>query len=186
MARRMPSFLLSTRCCGTVHIHCIDANCLALRRSGIIRVRAGCRAPRRLFVNAQAPATPTRAAGRFPMTRFFNQDNVLTKPRPLRKFLVILPGMRGLTIATVTVFVGVAACSGGQTKTDSTALTLEEFEENSEQSEAEPTDPMANPSEGASDQCSTECLSDKDCCEGYYCGKDPERSPRKDYCLPGG
>jgi len=77
------------------------------------------------------------------------------------------------------------ACSGSQPKTDPTALTLEEYEKNSKATEKPPPDPMANPDENADDECSRECDSDKDCCAGYYCGKDPEQSARKDYCLPG-
>ena len=94
--------------------------------------------------------------------------------------------MRGLSIATVLFCAGFVACSGSQTKTDPSALTLEEFEENSEPTEASPADPLAEPSDAALDECRTECFSDKDCCDGYYCGKDPEKSQRKDYCLPGG
>lgn len=96
--------------------------------------------------------------------------------------------MRG---TSVMIFAGfgligagsLAACSGSQ-KTDPTALTLEEYEKNSRATEKPPPDPMANPDEHAVDECSQECMSDKDCCEGYYCGKDPEQSARKDYCLP--
>ena len=94
--------------------------------------------------------------------------------------------MRGKNILFLGFWVMVAACSGSQTKTDPSALTLEEFEKNSEATEKPPPDPTENPSDSATDECEIECLSDKDCCEGYYCGKDPERSQRKDYCLPGG
>jgi hypothetical protein len=93
--------------------------------------------------------------------------------------------MRGLSIALL-VSIGFSACSGGQTRTDPSALTLEEYEQSSEESQAPAPDPTDNPAEGVVDECSTECMSSDDCCEGYYCGKDPERSPRKDYCLPGG
>lgn len=94
--------------------------------------------------------------------------------------------MRGKSIVFLGFSVIVAACSGSQAKTDPSALTLEEFEKNSESTEKPPPDPTDNPSESSKDECSVECLSDKDCCDGYYCGKDPERSQRKDYCLPGG
>jgi hypothetical protein len=96
--------------------------------------------------------------------------------------------MRGRTVIVVAGFgllgaCSVAACSGTQ-KTDPTALTLDEYEKNSKENEKPPPDPMANPDESAVDECAQECMSDKDCCEGYYCGKDPEQSARKDYCLP--
>ena len=31
-----------------------------------------------------------------------------------------------------------------------------------------------------------ECLSDDDCCQGFYCGKDPEGSSRIKVCIDGG
>ena len=31
-----------------------------------------------------------------------------------------------------------------------------------------------------------ECLSDSDCCPGFVCGKDPERSQHSSYCIYGG
>ena len=31
-----------------------------------------------------------------------------------------------------------------------------------------------------------ECLSDEDCCQGFYCGKDPEGSSRIKVCIEGG
>ena len=31
-----------------------------------------------------------------------------------------------------------------------------------------------------------ECLSDEDCCQGFYCGKDPEISPRVKVCIDSG
>jgi len=31
-----------------------------------------------------------------------------------------------------------------------------------------------------------ECLTDKDCCKGFYCGIDPDGSPRIKVCLYGG
>jgi hypothetical protein len=31
-----------------------------------------------------------------------------------------------------------------------------------------------------------ECLGDEDCCQGFYCGKDPEGSSRIRVCIEGG
>ncbi len=31
-----------------------------------------------------------------------------------------------------------------------------------------------------------ECMSDEDCCQGFYCGKDPEVSPRIKVCIDNG
>jgi len=28
-----------------------------------------------------------------------------------------------------------------------------------------------------------ECTADTDCCESFYCGKDPDKSQRKSFCL---
>jgi len=99
--------------------------------------------------------------------------------------------MRRISIASLVVFLGfscglVVACSGSQPKTDPSALTLEEFEENSADAAEPPPDPMDNPTEHSADECATECRSDDDCCEGYFCGKDPEKSQRRTYCMPGG
>lgn len=95
--------------------------------------------------------------------------------------------MRGKILLLPAFTLGsIVACSGSQPKTDPSALTLEEYERNSKATEKPPPDPAANPDESAVDECSQECDSDADCCEGYYCGKDPEQSARKDYCLPGG
>lgn len=35
------------------------------------------------------------------------------------------------------------------------------------------------------DGTSKECSTDKDCCEGYVCGHDPERSKVAHYCIGG-
>ncbi len=78
------------------------------------------------------------------------------------------------------------ACSSNLAETDDSTLTLEEFEQNSDAVKKPPPDPAANPDQVAADECIVECLSSDDCCEGYYCGKDPERSRRREYCLPGG
>lgn len=94
--------------------------------------------------------------------------------------------MRGISIATLIAVLGFSACSGSQPKTDPSALTLEEYEKNADAAEGPPPDPTDNPSDNAVDECATECMSDDDCCEGYFCGKDPERSQRKTYCMPGG
>ena len=110
---------------------------------------------------------------------------ITSKTSSAASLIGILGAMRRSSIALLFCF-GFAACSGGQAKTDPSALTLEEFEQNSEEAEGPPPDPTDNPDDFAVDECSTECLSDDDCCDGYYCGKDPERSQRKDYCLPGG
>jgi hypothetical protein len=95
--------------------------------------------------------------------------------------------MRGTdTIASALALTTFAACNGGLPASDPTSMTLEEYEESSDDMTEPPRDPAANPDQQAMDECSAECLSSDDCCEGYYCGKDPQRSHRKDYCLPGG
>ena len=97
----------------------------------------------------------------------------------------MLPRMRGFAIALIFGTAAVVACSGSQPKTDPSALTLEEFEEGQDEAE-EPKeyDPYQAPPDPDSDDCRTECRTEEDCCEGYFCGKDPERSQRHDYCQP--
>jgi hypothetical protein len=94
--------------------------------------------------------------------------------------------MRGVaTVFMVGVAVAVFACGGSQPKTDSSALTLEEFEEGQEEAgEERPASALDETPEPGADECRTECRSEEDCCEGYYCGKDPERSHRLDFCMP--
>ena len=94
--------------------------------------------------------------------------------------------MRGIKIASTLVFTTFVACNSGLPATDPTALTREGYEENSEEMEEPPADAAESPGEQDADEGSTECSSDDDCDDGYYCGKDPERSQRKDYCLPEG
>ena len=96
----------------------------------------------------------------------------------------MLRGMRAFVTALILGGAAITGCSGSQPKTDPSALTLEEFEEGQEEAE-EPTeyDPYQAPPDPDEDQCRSECSSDADCCEGYFCGKDPERSQRHDYCM---
>ena len=44
----------------------------------------------------------------------------------------------------------------------------------------------AGPSCADAEGYDIECLSDKDCCSGFYCGYDPEGSHRVKTCLYGG
>jgi hypothetical protein len=94
--------------------------------------------------------------------------------------------MRGFAIAFILGAAALVACSGGQTKTDSSALTLEEFEEGQDEAE-KPTQgvPEAPAPDPTRDECRNECSTDEDCCEGYFCGKDPERSQRLTFCMEG-
>jgi hypothetical protein len=95
----------------------------------------------------------------------------------------MLLGMRGLSMALILGAAVAVACSGSQPRTDPSALTLEEFEEGQEEAdEPKEYDPYHAAPEPSEDDCRTECASEEDCCEGYFCGKDPERSQRHDYC----
>ena len=98
----------------------------------------------------------------------------------------MLSRMRGFAIVFILGAAVLVACSGSQPKTDSSALTLEEFEEGGEEA-AKPTEgvqeaPAPDPTQ---DECRGECSTDEDCCDGYFCGKDPERSQRLTYCMEG-
>lgn len=53
--------------------------------------------------------------------------------------------------------------------------------------EAPPPEPVSGAPECVDDKDQpVECLSDADCCQGFVCGKDPERSHRISYCIYGG
>jgi hypothetical protein len=97
----------------------------------------------------------------------------------------MLQRMRGFLIASILGATVIVACSGSQPKTDPSALTLEEFEEGqAEAEEPKEYDPYQEAPEPGEDECRSECMSDEDCCDGYFCGKDPERSQRQNYCMP--
>ncbi len=77
------------------------------------------------------------------------------------------------------------ACSGSQSKKN-----MPDFPEANSDSESESTS-GGTPTTHAPEQCQQsgekiECLSDKDCCTGFYCGIDPEGSPRIKTCIYGG
>jgi hypothetical protein len=90
------------------------------------------------------------------------------------------------TLAACVLFASVVGCGPSQPTTDPSALSSEEFERGSKAVEKPRQKAAEEPEEEVSskDECDVECLSADDCCQGYYCGKHPERSQRKDYCLP--
>lgn len=51
---------------------------------------------------------------------------------------------------------------------------------------ATPAVPGPPPKCVAEDGKQAECTDDRDCCPGYYCGRDPEGSHLKRYCLYSG
>ncbi len=78
------------------------------------------------------------------------------------------------------------ACSGSQSKKNTP-----EFPEASSGSESEERSSGGEQSTHAPEQCQEagekiECLSDADCCKGFYCGIDPEGSTRIKTCIFGG
>ena len=55
-----------------------------------------------------------------------------------------------------------------------------------EDNEQEDKDVIARGKCLGDDRKPKECLSDNDCCPGFYCGKDPEVSPRIKVCIDSG
>jgi hypothetical protein len=81
-----------------------------------------------------------------------------------------------------------AACSGSNTKKGP------EFPDVKSDSDSEPESTSGGGAQGshAPEQCldnsggKVECMSDTDCCKGFYCGIDPEGSTRIKTCIFGG
>ena len=55
-----------------------------------------------------------------------------------------------------------------------------------EDNEKEDKDVLARRQCLGDDHKPKECLGDSDCCQGFYCGKDPEGSSRIKVCIEGG
>ncbi len=55
-----------------------------------------------------------------------------------------------------------------------------------EDSDREDKDVLARRQCLGDDHKPKECLSDEDCCQGFYCGKDPEGSTRIKVCIESG
>ena len=70
-----------------------------------------------------------------------------------------------------------AACGGSQQNKESKPPRLEEVNIDAVDTGSPPkcTDESGDP---------RECMADSDCCDGFYCGIDPEGSTRIRTCLP--
>ena len=81
----------------------------------------------------------------------------------------------------LVLFMSVTACAEQPvTKTSSDATTTEAAAD----SVAAPEKPSASESQAAGDTCGdVACQSSSECCKGYACGFDPERSKVQRYCL---
>jgi hypothetical protein len=79
-------------------------------------------------------------------------------------------------LLTAAVF----ACSGSQKKEPKEPV-YEEVDIESVDTGDEGSGPSCTDSSGEPIQC----LGDDDCCEGFYCGIDPEGSTRIKVCIPG-
>lgn len=77
-------------------------------------------------------------------------------------------------IVLATVAVSFCACGGPQKKKE--GMTLEEYEENTPPTQE--ADPCRD-EKGESKQCET----DADCCQGFVCTNDPDRSQVFKYCI---
>ena len=90
--------------------------------------------------------------------------------------------MRKAFVVASTLLAGLGiACSGAQEKKPKDPLyeevDVDTIDTGEETGGASCTDPSGEP---------LECLSDEDCCEGFYCGIDPQGSTRIKTCLDGG
>jgi hypothetical protein len=73
-----------------------------------------------------------------------------------------------------------ASCGSPQTKKEDTFYTSEEYEKNQTSEPPSSNDPCkAKGGEPA------ECRNQEDCCPGYECGYDPDRSKILKFCLQG-
>ncbi len=82
-----------------------------------------------------------------------------------------------LAMALASAVIG--ACAGDQAEQKETFYTSEEYEQNRPEPEPPPDPCMAE--DGEPRQCS----SNEDCCEGFQCGFDPQRSRVVRYCMGG-
>jgi len=73
-----------------------------------------------------------------------------------------------------------SAKTGGEEQSASTKSLIDEDEEK------EDKDVLARKQCLGEDHKPKECMSDEDCCQGFYCGKDPEISPRVKVCIDSG
>jgi hypothetical protein len=72
-----------------------------------------------------------------------------------------------------------ASCGGAQTKEETPFYSSKEYDENAPPP-PKPDDPcMAKGGEPR------DCAGNEDCCEGFVCSIDPERSRIRRYCLEG-
>ncbi len=86
-------------------------------------------------------------------------------------------GVAALTLVAASV--AIAACDSSQAEEKDAFYTSDEYEKNKPEPEP-PPDPCR--AEGGEPR---ECRSAEDCCDGYTCGLDPERSRIVRYCLEG-
>jgi hypothetical protein len=81
-----------------------------------------------------------------------------------------------------------AASCGSPQKKEDTFYTSEEYEKNRT---SEPTSESTSGSPSSNDPCKgkggepAECRNQEDCCPGYECGYDPDRSKILKFCLHG-
>lgn len=73
--------------------------------------------------------------------------------------------------------VAIVSCASNQAQEKDSFYTSEEYEKNRAEPEP-PPDPCAG--EGGEPR---ECKSKEDCCDGFTCGLDPERSRVIRYCI---
>jgi len=98
-----------------------------------------------------------------------------------------MKGMICIALAATAMMACSSLTSSSQEPKSQSALGDEDplFAEESA-SRPQPNAPAQGPQCVDADGYQIECVSDKDCCPDFYCGKDPEGSYRKMTCLYGG
>jgi len=73
---------------------------------------------------------------------------------------------------------------GGTPQEKSMSSTSSEKPEPANQSKGTPDEAKRAPTEASGTCDDRSCVASNDCCSGYQCGFDPERSKVQRYCLP--
>ena len=73
----------------------------------------------------------------------------------------------------------------GGTQEKSMSSKSSEEPEPANQSKGTPDEAKRTPTEASGSCDDRSCVASQDCCGGYQCGFDPERSKVQRYCLPG-
>jgi hypothetical protein len=88
----------------------------------------------------------------------------------------------GVSVVIVGAFMGVLACASGPQKQAHVSASGSESQSGGDRTQV--PDPTSPTSSGEGVACGDQpCSFNSDCCKGYACGVDPERSRVQKYCL---